>query len=69
MGAGSGSIRLKVPAAAAFNLDARTSSGKLSTSHSLSAQGTNSHNHLQGKVAGGGALINVHTGSGDIEIN
>ena len=69
VGAGSGSIRLKVPAAAAFNLDARTSSGKLSTSHPLSTQETSSHNHLQGKVGGGGAAINVHTGSGDIEIN
>jgi hypothetical protein len=69
VGAGSGTIRLKVPAAAAFNLDARTSSGRLSTSHTLTAQGTSSHKHLQGKVGGGGALIDVHTGSGDIEIN
>ncbi|HEV3316321.1 MAG TPA: DUF4097 family beta strand repeat-containing protein [Candidatus Angelobacter sp.] len=69
VGAGSGTIRLKVPAAAAFNLDARTSSGKLSTSHPITAQGTVSHNRMQGKVGGGGVLLDVHTGSGDIEIN
>jgi len=69
VGAGSGSIRLKVPPTAAFNLDARTSSGRLSTNHSITAQGTASRNHIQGKAAGGGVLLDVHTGSGDIEIN
>jgi hypothetical protein len=69
VGAGSGTIRLKVPAAAAFNLDARTSSGTVSTSHAVTTQGTASRHRMQGKVAGGGVLLDIHTGSGNIEIN
>ncbi len=69
VGSGSGSILLKIPAAAAFNLDVRTSSGRFSTSHTITAQSVASRNHIQGKVAGGGVLLDVHTGSGNIEIN
>jgi DUF4097 and DUF4098 domain-containing protein YvlB len=69
VGAGSGSIKLKIPSQASFNLDARTSSGRLTTSHQINSQGTISHNHIQGKAGNGGVLLDLHTGSGDIEIN
>jgi hypothetical protein len=26
------------------------------------------HNHIQGKVGNGGVLLDVHTGSGDIDL-
>jgi hypothetical protein len=69
LGAGSGNITLQLPAQASFNLDARTSSGSLRVRPSVSVQGTISKNHIQGKVGNGGVILDVHTGSGDIEID
>jgi hypothetical protein len=68
LGAGSGNITLKVPAQASFNIDARTSSGTLRVNHQYTTQGTVARNHIQGKVGNGGVLLDVHTGSGDIEL-
>jgi hypothetical protein len=67
--AGSGSIGLKLPSQASFNLDARTSAGSLKINRALTAEGFASRNHLQGKVGNGGALLDAHTASGNIEIN
>lgn len=69
LGAGSGNITLQLPAQSSFNLDARTNSGSLNVKHNVSVQGTISKNHIQGKVGSGGAILEVHTGSGDIEID
>lgn len=69
LGAGSGNITLKVPAQASFNLDARTSSGSLTVNHQVTMQGAIAKNHIQGKVGGGGVMMDVHTGSGDIAID
>lgn len=69
LGAGSGNITLRLPSHAAFNLDARTSSGSLNIHHEITMQGSISKNHIQGKAAGGGILLDLHTGSGDIEID
>jgi hypothetical protein len=68
LGAGSGNITLKVPTQASFNIDARTSSGTLKVNHPVTMQGSLGHNHIQGKVGNGGVLLDVHTGSGDIEV-
>ncbi len=68
LGAGSGNITLRIPAQASFNLDARTSSGTLKVNHPVTTQGSMSHNHIVGKVGSGGVLLDLHTGSGDIEI-
>ena len=69
VGAGSGSIDLKLPANASFNIDARTSSGSLKVNRQITMQGTFSRNHVQGKVGNGGVLLDLHTGSGDIQVN
>lgn len=69
IGTGSGSIEVKVPSKLAFNLDARTSSGEMTIHHPLTVEGTVSRNHLQGKVGNGGVLLDLHTGSGNIEVN
>jgi hypothetical protein len=67
LGAGSGNITLKMPAQASFNIDARTSSGTLKVAPSVQG-GTVSHNRVQGKVGNGGPLLDLHTGSGDIDV-
>jgi DUF4097 and DUF4098 domain-containing protein YvlB len=69
LGAGSGNITLRLPAQAQFNLDARTSSGTLKVNHPVTMQGSMSKNHIQGKVGGGGVLLDLHTGSGDISVD
>ena len=69
LSAGSGNITLKVPSQASFNIDARTSSGSLKVNHPVTMQGSLSHNHIQGKVGNGGVLLDVHTGSGDIQVD
>ncbi|HKF20226.1 MAG TPA: DUF4097 family beta strand repeat-containing protein [Candidatus Angelobacter sp.] len=68
LGAGSGNITLRLPAQAGFDLNARTSSGTLKVNRQITTQGTFSRNQIQGKVGGGGVLLDLHTGSGDIEI-
>jgi hypothetical protein len=67
--AGSGNITLRVPTQASFNIDARTSSGSLKVNHPVTMQGSLSHNHIQGKVGNGGVLLDLHTGSGDIQVD
>lgn len=69
IGTASGSIGLKLPSQASFNLDARTISGSLKTDRTLTVEGLTSRNHLQGKVGNGGALLDAHTASGNIEID
>jgi DUF4097 and DUF4098 domain-containing protein YvlB len=68
LGAGSGNITLRLPAQASFDLDARTSSGSLRINHPVTMQGAMSHTHIRGKVGSGGVLLDLHTGSGDIEV-
>jgi len=70
---GSGNVDLTLPAEAAFDLDATTGSGSIVTDRSISmtVQGDlrKSQRTIRGKVAGGGPLLTVHTGSGDIRIH
>jgi len=71
--AGAGNVDLTLPADAAFDLDATTGSGSIVTDRAISmtVQGDlrKSQHTIRGKVAGGGPLLKVHTGSGDIRIH
>ncbi len=69
LSAGSGNITLKVPSQASFDIDARTSSGSLKVNHPVTMQGTFAKDHVRGKVGNGGPLVDVHTGSGDIQVD
>jgi Toastrack DUF4097 len=65
----SGSIGLKLPAQASFDLDARTTSGSLKMDRAITVTGLVSRDRLQGKVGNGGALLDAHTASGNVEID
>jgi len=65
---GSGGVHLRLPNDAAFDLNARTSSGSISLEHPVTVQGTLGRKEIRGKVRGGGVQIEVQTGSGNIEI-
>jgi len=65
---GSGGVNVRLPADAAFDLYAHTGSGHVSVDHPITVQGTVGGHELQGKVKGGGALVDVRTGSGSVRI-
>ncbi|MGE5360642.1 MAG: DUF4097 family beta strand repeat-containing protein [Bacteroidales bacterium] len=64
----SGAVTLRLPPDAAFDLDARVSSGGIDSAHPVTMMGQIDRRRLQGKVRGGGPLISVHTASGGIHI-
>jgi hypothetical protein len=65
----SGSVTLRLPADAAFNLEASTGSGNISTTHELTVTGVIGGRHeLHGKAHGGGPVISAHTSSGSIRV-
>ena len=65
---GSGSIRIHLPEDASFELDAESNSGNIDINHPLTVKGKISDDHLKGQVRGGGPLLNVRSGSGNIRI-
>jgi hypothetical protein len=65
---GSGSIDVRLPADAAFDLNARSGSGSINTSHPIEMRGTLSRRQLQGRVRGGGPRVDVSAGSGSIRL-
>jgi DUF4097 and DUF4098 domain-containing protein YvlB len=65
---GSGSIQIHLPESAAFELDAKSSSGDIKVDHPVTVQGRLDKDRVKGAVRGGGSLLKVRTGSGDIRI-
>jgi hypothetical protein len=69
---GSGTVRVNLPANAAFDADVSTSSGSIDVGSpiEMTVQGRvdDTHKQIHGKVHGGGPLLKVRTGSGDIHI-
>jgi DUF4097 and DUF4098 domain-containing protein YvlB len=64
----SGGVTLRVPSDAAFDLDARVGSGRIVSDHPVTVSGSVGRQRLQGKVRGGGSLVQVRTSSGGIRI-
>lgn len=69
---GSGNVRVHLPSDAAFNLEANTSSGSVTVDQAvtMTVQGRvqEGRKSINGTVRGGGPLVAVHTGSGDVHI-
>ncbi|HEY3973359.1 MAG TPA: DUF4097 family beta strand repeat-containing protein [Candidatus Sulfotelmatobacter sp.] len=69
---GSGNVHVRLPSNAAFDADISTSSGTVDVGEPIetTVQGRigDSHKQIRGKVRGGGPLLRVRTGSGDIHI-
>ena len=67
---GSGDIKLHLPADARFNLEASTGSGDIHVNFpGAPRQDDGSRHHLTASINGGGATLEVRTGSGDVEID
>ena len=70
---GSGNVHVRLPANAAFDADISTSSGSIDVGSpiEMTVQGRvdDTHRQIHGKVHGGGPLLKVRTGSGDIHIS
>jgi hypothetical protein len=70
---GSGNVEVRLPSDAAFNLEANTSSGSVQVDHAvtMTVQGKvqEGRKSVNGTVRGGGPLLSVHTGSGDVHID
>ena len=66
----SGGITITVPPDAAFDLDARTSSGTIDSAHPVTMEVTGriDKRHIQGTVRGGGPRIEASCASGSIRI-
>jgi len=69
---GSGNVHVRLPGNAAFDADISTSSGSVDVGQpiEMTVQGRvgDMHKQIHGKVHGGGPLLRVRTGSGDIHI-
>jgi hypothetical protein len=69
---GSGNVNVRLPANAAFDADISTSSGSLNVDAPITTtvQGRvqDTRKSIQGKVRGGGPLLSLRTGSGDIRL-
>ncbi len=66
---GSGNVKIRVPADAAFEIVASTRSGSVKTSRELLVKDAQGRGMLRGKAHGGGPLIDVMTGSGNIQVD
>jgi DUF4097 and DUF4098 domain-containing protein YvlB len=69
---GSGNVHVRLPDNAAFDVDLSSSSGtvQVNPAVTMTVQGRveERHKSIQGKVRGGGPMLTVRTGSGDIHI-
>jgi hypothetical protein len=69
---GSGNVHVRIPSNAGFDADISTSSGSIDVGApiEMTVQGRvgESHKQIHGKARGGGPLLRVRTGSGDIHI-
>jgi DUF4097 and DUF4098 domain-containing protein YvlB len=63
----SGTVTVRLPGEAAFELNARTSSGGIESGHEVTVHELNKR-EIRGNVRGGGYVLDVRTSSGNIRI-
>jgi DUF4097 and DUF4098 domain-containing protein YvlB len=68
LGTGSGNVEMWI-GDAPFTLDAESGSGNIHSDHEMLTQGSNDRHHVTGKINGGGPVVRVETGSGDIRVH
>jgi hypothetical protein len=70
---GSGNVTLSVPPDTAFDVDVSSSSGTVTLGHPVTTTVPGRIQEMKksvvGKVLGGGPMISVHTGSGDVAVD
>ena len=70
---GSGNVALHVPSDAAFDVDISSHSGNVTLGHpvttTIRGRVQESRKSVVGKVRGGGPMISVHTGSGNVQVD
>jgi hypothetical protein len=66
--AGSGGVALKLPQQAGFDVRAHTGSGHVSCDQPLEVRTSTRSGSLEGKLRGGGHIVDITTGSGGIRI-
>ena len=68
IGTGSGGVEIWAEKSA-FTVDASTGSGDIKTDREMLVQGSQEKHHITGKINGGGPMVRIETGSGDIRIH
>jgi len=68
LGTGSGNIEIW-SGNAPVTLEGSTGSGSVTTDHEMVVKGSFDHHHITGTLNGGGPVIHVETGSGDIHVH
>jgi hypothetical protein len=68
LGTGSGSVEMWI-GDAPFTIDAESGSGSIHSDREMLTQGSTDRHHVTGKLNGGGPVVRVETGSGDIRIH
>jgi hypothetical protein len=63
-----GGVTVRVPADAAFNLDAEASGGGVSCDLPVTVQGKREHDRLKGTVNGGGPVLRLETSGGGVHV-
>jgi Putative adhesin len=65
---GSGDVHLALEKNAKFTIEARSMSGSVRSDMPITVSGTMERHAIRGSVNGGGPTVEVHTGSGNIEV-
>jgi hypothetical protein len=69
LSAASGNVSVHLPSRQGFTLHAQTVSGSIHTAREMIVQSTTGRHEVEGKVGGGGFLLDVSTVSGDISVD
>ncbi len=69
LSAASGNVAVRLPSQKGFTLHAQTVSGSIHTAREMTVQSTSGGHELDGKVGGGGFLLDVSTVSGSISVD